>query len=147
VYVALAVLKTVDRTRATRIAFAAVAVSVVYNSLAALFVRRPDMLNMPPVWGDIVLAVLHGVPLAVIGYNIAVLLVHERTDAEQAETSRITLEQMEVTAGRLRFTVRELAAIAQVSVSELYRRAERRAELTDGNSAPERVGTTFQDGQ
>jgi len=145
VYVALAVLKTFDRVRATRIAAAAVGVSVTYNSLAALFTRRADLLAMPPVWADVALALLHGAPLALIAYNISLLLVHQRTPAEQAETQRIALEHMEVTAGRLRFTVRELAAIAQVSVSELYRRAERRAALMDENGASERDGTTFRD--
>lgn len=144
VYISLSVLETPDRRRATMIATTAVAVSVIYNSLAALFTRQPDLLIGTPLWANVALVVLHGAPLAIVAYNLSVLLVHAKTPAEQAETNRIMLEQMEITAGRMRFTVRELAAIAQVSVSELYRRAERRAELTDGDSAVERGGTTFQ---
>jgi len=75
-YIALAVMPTPDPRRATAISVAAVAVSVAYNTLAALFTRRPALLVGAPLWGDVALALLHGLPLAVVAYNVAALLLH-----------------------------------------------------------------------
>lgn len=139
VYISLSVLETPDRRRATMIATTAVAVSVIYNSLAALFTRQPDLLINTPLWANVALVVLHGAPLAIVAYNLSVLLVHARTPAEQArndaEHERITMEQFTITAGRITTTVRQLSAVTGIPVSTLYRRLEQPAELTDGNSA------------
>jgi hypothetical protein len=122
VYVALAVLETPDRRRAAAIAFTAVAVSVVYNSLAALFTRRPEALANTPLWADVLLAGLHGAPLAIVAYNLSVLLVHQRTPAER---QRSDLEGITIGVGRHTFTVEEWARITGLSTGTLYRRVDR----------------------
>ncbi|MCG8351146.1 MAG: hypothetical protein MI924_25530 [Chloroflexales bacterium] len=83
-YVALAFVRVADaqRRRAAIIALAAVVVSVLYNSLSGLFHRRPDLLISPPLWADVTLAVLHGLPLAIVAYNVAVLLLHDEQPAQ-----------------------------------------------------------------
>ena len=66
-----------QRLRAQRIATSAVAVSIFYNTLAGLFHRRPELLVALPVGLDLVLSVLHGMPLAIVAYSVAHLLLHE----------------------------------------------------------------------
>lgn len=79
VYIGLAVarLSVEQRTRAKAISIGAVIVSVGYNSLDGLFHRRSSLLENTPLWGDIVLSLLHGVPLAVLAYLVADLLLHQ----------------------------------------------------------------------
>ncbi len=79
VYLGLAVVQGFDddqRRRSRYVGLGAVFVSVVYNSLDSLFHRRPDMLVNTPLWGDVVLSVLHGAPLALVAYFVADLLLH-----------------------------------------------------------------------
>ena len=76
VYLSLAFVPTQDRRRAVVIAIAAVAVSVVYNTLSSLFHIRPALLVARPLWADLSLATLHGLPLAVVAYAVADLLLH-----------------------------------------------------------------------
>ena len=74
-----------DRRRAVVVGWAAVAVSVVYNSLAALIHLRPTLMTIRPLWSDVALAVAHGLPLAVIAYALADMIMHrdasDRLDA------------------------------------------------------------------
>lgn len=87
VYVGLAVLGGLDshqRRRASAISIGAVAVSVVYNSLAGLFHRRPELLIDLPIWAEAVLAILHGLPLALVAYLTADLLLHRAPAVEDA---------------------------------------------------------------
>ena len=87
-YIALSMIVTQDRRRATIIAMSAVTVSVIYNSLAGLFAIRPGILLDRPLWADILLAVLHGAPLAVVAYNVSVLLLHSDADSMEAVARR-----------------------------------------------------------
>jgi hypothetical protein len=66
-----------QQPRARRIAASAVVVSVIYNTLAGLFQRRPDLLTDLPLALDIILAILHGLPLAMVAYSVAHLLLHD----------------------------------------------------------------------
>ena len=77
-YIGLAVLQTTPATRkrATAISVGAVIVSVVYNSLSALFDIRPALLDAPPLWAHAALAVLHGMPLAFVAFLVSDLLLH-----------------------------------------------------------------------
>jgi hypothetical protein len=78
-YIGLAVLTglhDVERQRAGRISIGAVVVSILYNSLAGLFHRMPPMLDAMGLWGNVVLAALHGAPLALVAYFVADLLLH-----------------------------------------------------------------------
>lgn len=79
-YVGLAVARVSDhdRKRAGWIAASAVAVSVIYNVASGLFHRRPELLDAPPLWLDAALAVMHGLPLAVVAYAVASLLLHAK---------------------------------------------------------------------
>jgi hypothetical protein len=88
VYIGLAVLIGLDerqRRRAGAISIGAVVVSILYNSLAGLFHRRPELLNALPWWGDAILSVFHGLPLALVAYFVADLLLHR--DAETARAN------------------------------------------------------------
>jgi hypothetical protein len=66
-----------QQPRARRIAASAVFVSVIYNTLAGLFHRRPDLLADLPLSLDVILAILHGLPLAIVAYSVAHLLLHD----------------------------------------------------------------------
>lgn len=84
-YIGLAVttLHASNTTRATMISASAVAVSIIYNSLAALFHRAPYLLELG-LWMDIPLAILHGLPLALVAYFVADLLLHSKSSATPA---------------------------------------------------------------
>ena len=92
-YIALAFVATPDPRRATAISIAAVVVSVAYNTLAALFTRRPALLDAPPLWGDVALALLHGLPLAVVAYNVSALLLHAARSVERDEAPALHMTQ------------------------------------------------------
>jgi hypothetical protein len=66
-----------QQPRARRIAASAVVVSVIYNTLAGLFHRRPNLLADLPLGMDVTLAILHGLPLAIVAYSVAQLLLHD----------------------------------------------------------------------
>lgn len=90
VYIGLAVLVGLDaaqRRRAGLISIGAVGVSILYNALAGFFHRRPDALAALPWWGDALLAVLHGLPLALVAYYVADLLLHRDAPAPAATAS------------------------------------------------------------
>jgi hypothetical protein len=106
-YVGLAVVETNDHRRARGIAIAAVAVSVVYNSLAALFERRAALLDATPFWLDAVLAVLHGLPLAIVAYNIADLLLHTTTVAASDTPPQVSVLEVTQLPATVRAYVRQ----------------------------------------
>jgi DNA-binding CsgD family transcriptional regulator len=66
------------RKRARLISGGAVAASVVYNTLAGVFHRQPALLTSVESvwWGALILAALHGVPLALVAYFVADLILH-----------------------------------------------------------------------
>jgi hypothetical protein len=80
-YIGLAMTKRLgekQQNRAYWVAFAAVGVSVVYNTLAGVMHLEPDWFqNMRPVWVW-VLAAVHGLPLAALAFQVAQLLLHRR---------------------------------------------------------------------
>ena len=83
-YVGLAVIVNLDtpqRRRAGHISVGAVVVSILYNSLAGLFHRRPELLAALPWWGDGILSIFHGLPLALVAYFVADLLLHREAQA------------------------------------------------------------------
>ena len=149
-YLALALVGTPDPRRATAISVAAVVVSVAYNTLSALFVRRPALLIDTPLWGDVALAVLHGLPLAVVAYNVAALLLHAtpaRDDRAIRDTPAIAppcqmtqvVQVVERSAtpatpaladAAPRRDVKALAAAEGVSVRTMYRRIQRQEGLS-----------------
>jgi len=78
-YIGLAVVQGLDnagRRRATLISVGAVVTSVLYNTLAGLFHRNTELLASLPFWGECLLAVLHGAPLAWVAYLVSDLLLH-----------------------------------------------------------------------
>lgn len=78
-YIGLAVtqgLNVDQRKRATLISVGAVVASIVYNTLSGWFYRQPELLSgaTPVAW--LMLAILHGAPLAWVAYLVADLLLH-----------------------------------------------------------------------
>ena len=90
VYIGMAVtpLTPAQRRRATLIALGAVVVSMAYNSLDGLFHRRPGLLADTPLWADVVLALLHGVPLAALAYLVSDLLLHRQVQEHVVSDAR-----------------------------------------------------------
>lgn len=80
-YIGLAALQGLtdkQRSYATKVSLGAVAVSIIYNSLAGALHQDPQILkNLPLVWFWIV-AILHGAPLAILAYLVADLLFHRK---------------------------------------------------------------------
>lgn len=78
VYIGLAVVKLQGQqiARARWISGSAVGVSIVYNTLSGLFHRRPGILVDLHIAADVALAILHGLPLALVAYFVADLLLH-----------------------------------------------------------------------
>lgn len=143
-YVALAFTPTDDTKRATYVSIAAVVVSVLYNVLAALFVRRPDLLIGTPWYGDVLLAALHGAPLAIMAYNVAALLMHSRDSSHTTPLSEPTptptqaqqvnvniLSDSGVVLSRTE-RVKRLASASGVSETTMWRRVKRQPELLEG---------------
>jgi hypothetical protein len=89
-YIGLAVLVGLNedqRRRAGYISVGAVAVSIIYNSMAGFFHRQAEALAALPWWGDAILSALHGAPLALVAYFVADLLLHRETQEARAEVA------------------------------------------------------------
>lgn len=80
VYIGLAVasLSPDQQKRARNISLGAVFVSMAYNTLDGLAHLRPSLFADKPLWADVSLALLHGVPLALLAYLVADLLLHAK---------------------------------------------------------------------
>lgn len=89
VYVGLAVARLEDghRRRARAISAGAVITSIAYNTLSALLHIRPALLVGRPLWADVVLALLHGAPLAWLAWLVADLLLHSDSAPTQHDTA------------------------------------------------------------
>lgn len=80
VYIGLATqtrLNEERRAHAIWISLSAVAVSIVYNTLSALFKLQPDITLSNTVAWSVILAILHGAPLAVTAFFVAHLILHK----------------------------------------------------------------------
>ena len=80
-YIGLSITKGLtdkQQARAAMVAKGAVLVSIIYNSLAGVMHLQPDwfkQMNAVWVW---VLACVHGLPLALLAYQVATLLLHRK---------------------------------------------------------------------
>lgn len=84
--IALAPITVQNKRRAMYISIAAVIVSIAYNSISALFTLNPLLLEQRTLWVDIALSLLHGLPLALVAYLVADLIIHRpATGAKQAK--------------------------------------------------------------
>lgn len=101
-YIGLSVIKNLElsqQRRARKIGLGAVIVSIIYNSLAGLFERRPDLLHEVPLPVEVVLAALHGAPLAWVAYLVADLLLHSKSSYHpQGDIDHEAVEEEEGTA-------------------------------------------------
>lgn len=126
VYIGLAVVQLApgDRRRATLISVGAVVVSVIYNSLSALFEIRPALLIARPLWADVILAVVHGLPLAAVAFFVADLLLH--TGAVPVVESSTESTALAIVPAPLSRTqqVQRLAVQMQVSESTIWRKVK-----------------------
>lgn len=87
------------RRRATYISIGAVAVSIIYNSMSSFFDRNPEALASMPVYGEIILSVLHGAPLALVAYLVADLLLHNGDDSARLDSLIADLRRQLAEAG------------------------------------------------
>jgi hypothetical protein len=87
-------LSDTQRQRARVISLGAVCVSVIYNSLAGYFYRNPDTLLHAPFVLEIVLAALHGAPLAIVAYAVSDLLLHTERKESIKTVENDTLDTM-----------------------------------------------------
>lgn len=88
VYIGLAVYDKFDergRKSALYVSLAAVVTSILYNVLDGFFHRRPDLLGGLPWWGDLLLSLVHGAPLAVLAFLVSRLVMHPPTVAQSAD--------------------------------------------------------------
>jgi hypothetical protein len=131
VYIGIAVtrLGAEQRKRAMAISIGAVVVSIIYNSLSALFAIRPALLLGRPLWADIALAIIHGLPLAIVAYLVADLLLHTPRVASRvlASESKPLAVESKTPAPPLSKTetVKRLASTLGVSESTVWRKLER----------------------
>lgn len=102
VYIGLAVVKLSpdQQRRAQAISIGAVVVSMIYNSLDGLFHLRPALLDAPPLWLHVSLALLHGIPLALLAYLVADLLLHQSHVATKSFGALPSLEAKPNAGGR-----------------------------------------------
>lgn len=94
-YIGLAVLQGLDerqRRRAGVIALGAVVTSIIYNTLAGWFHRQPDLLAAASPIADLMLAILHGAPLAWVAFLVSDLLLHRTYQAETRQTAVLVVD-------------------------------------------------------
>jgi hypothetical protein len=87
VYIGLAVAelrRQEDIQRARAISIGAVSVSALYNALAGLFHRAPDLLVNMPLLGEIALTLAHALPIPILCYLVADLLFHRHAPPAQS---------------------------------------------------------------
>lgn len=65
------------KKRFDRVAMGAVMVSIIYNTITAAAHLDPTLLKNPDIIKLWILAILHGFPLAILGYQVANLLYHD----------------------------------------------------------------------
>lgn len=82
---AFAQLSPASRQRAMVISLAAVSVSILYNGISAFFRLAPLALDTSIWYVAAVLAALHGLPLALVAYFVADLIIHQ--SSKQASTA------------------------------------------------------------
>lgn len=88
-YIGLAVLAGLSerqRGRARAISIGAVLASIIYNTLAGWFHQRPGLIETASNEAWLMLAILHGLPLAWVAYLVSDLLLHrDQVDPDEAE--------------------------------------------------------------
>jgi hypothetical protein len=102
VYIGLAVvqLSPEQQRRARAISLGAVVVSMAYNTLDGLAHLRPSLFEAKPLWADVALALLHGVPLALLAYLVADLLLHEAPKSHTMRQTAPSSRAVAVSSGR-----------------------------------------------
>ncbi len=139
-YVGLAVLQTSATRRATAISVGAVVVSVVYNSLSALFDIRPALFTDAPLSFHVVLAVLHGVPLAVVAFLVADLLLHSNAAPVSVTPALPVDAPLVIVADSAPLSktaiVKQIALQHGVSESTIWRKVKAGELALNGKEAP-----------
>ena len=98
-YLGLSFMRNLPETlkgQARRIAWGTVAVSIVYNTLSGLFFIMPEIMqesfNWPQRWPKVALelglSVTHGVPLALVAFLVADLLLHTAIELTKKEVQQ-----------------------------------------------------------
>lgn len=79
VYIGLAVydkFSPKERQDAFYVSVGAVVTSIAYNVLDGFFHRRPHLLVGMQWWGDLLLSIVHGAPLAILAFLVSRLVMH-----------------------------------------------------------------------
>lgn len=91
-YIGLAVLDNLtpeQKIRANRLSLMAVFVSMIFNSIAGFVTRNPNIakLDTSNIVTEVILTVIHGVPLALLAYLVSNLVLHkEGVSINESET-------------------------------------------------------------
>lgn len=85
---ALARLNKTSQIRAMVISLAAVSVSIIYNSISAFFSLSPNTLDRSLWYVAALLAILHGLPLALVAYFVADLIIHQSVEEKKRKYTR-----------------------------------------------------------
>lgn len=159
-YIGLATIEaeTVDqKRRAVAISVGAVVVSVLYNSLAGFFHR--NALGSMPLLGEVILAVLHGAPLAIVAYLVADLLLHksqepaatvatsEKPVALPLSTPEPTLDDLLSRTGKTRqemLAILERFGMMNTEAKYVYDTLQRHGALPEGIT-PERFAVLLKE--
>lgn len=73
------------RREAVNVARTACGTAMLIVTLAGLFHLRPELLENKPLWGDIALSLVHGVPLSFLAYRMSNLILHPSDDTGPRE--------------------------------------------------------------
>jgi hypothetical protein len=131
---ALADLLPDQRKRARKISLCAVAVSVVYNWLAGFLDRSDKALALNPKFWDkadffqigseVGMAFLHGAPLAIVGYFLADLLLHQENGKSIANDWQKKLNDLQATWQKAWDDLQDDLASWQIKAGDLQMKIE-----------------------
>lgn len=137
-YIGLSAMKDLTpdaRRRAQWISGGAVVVSIVYNSLAGAFERNPEWLASMPVWAEWTLAIMHGLPLALVAYLVADLVLHGDNTMSGALTAAIDKLKSDLAAAQ-----QLVADVQQALTAEQQTTAALRQQLTSAQQTATSAG-------
>jgi hypothetical protein len=97
---ALAEITLSSKQRAMLISLGAVAVSIIYNSLSAFVHLAPNLLDKSNIYVAGALALLHGLPLALVAFFVADLIIHQQSKAKQSNTMLIAKQSKVLPAAK-----------------------------------------------
>lgn len=111
-----------ERREALYVSLGGVVTSILYNVLDGYFHRRPALLDAMPWWGDLLLAFVHGAPLAVLAFLVSRLVMHPDSSNRPSSNNRLERDKMLVGGRNPEFTVDSLKTF--LDGVEYFKRAD-----------------------